>query len=520
MSNSSLSRILVVGDVMLDVYTSGVAERVSPEAPVMVLKAEQEETRLGGAGAVAALLAVLEVQPVLAGVVGDDQAGATVRRLLDDLRREANTCPVRSFAIECDVRPLVTSPDRPTTMKERLIGKAAGRPGQPMLRIDRECCGPLPGVVDDELRAASLLAVDRVEAVLISDYGKGVCSAKLLKAIIRFACRKKLPVLVDPCRGGDYERYRGATLIKANRHETAAAVGREIRRPAEAFMAGNELCAHWGFRAAVITLDADGMVLVTMDGKQEHFRTPAKELVDVCGAGDTVLATLGAALVRKIDLPRACRLASAAAAIQVERRGVAPISWAELNERIAAHAIPEGDERNAAQTGASKVVIEPHGATTIEALVSLVADHRARGRKIVFTNGCFDMLHPGHVHCLQAAKALGDVLIVAVNSDASVRRLKGASRPVIGEQQRATMLAALACVDHVVLFDGDTPEELIERLRPDVLVKGAEQRLGRLPGEEIVASYGGQVELVPLLAGVSTTGIVARLQSQASFALR
>lgn len=500
MNELAPSRVLIVGDVMLDVYTCGVAERVSPEAPVMVLKTEREETRLGGAGAVAALLASLGAQPVLAGIVGDDRAGSIVRRLLAERKTACRP-------------PLLTATDRPTTVKERLIGQTAGRHGQQMLRVDRESRERLAERLEDELHAAALDALESVQAVLISDYGKGVCSPKLLSALIRAARRRKLPVLVDPRRGGEYELYRWATLIKPNRHEAAAATGREIRCPAQAFMAGKGLCDRWGFQAAVITLDADGMALVTCDGVQEHFRARDHEVADVTGAGDTVLAVLGAALAKGVELRQACRLANRAAALQVEHLGVAPVSWAEITLRHSEQGTGNSDGEKARENDGESV----WGITTANALAALIAVQRARGRRIVFTNGCFDLLHAGHVHCLRAAKTLGDILIVAVNSDASVRRLKGASRPVIGERERAAVLAALSCVDYVVTFDDDSPERLIELLKPDVLVKGAEYRPGGLPGESIVTSYGGRVELVPLLPDTSTTGIVERLCSQASW---
>ncbi|OYV93593.1 MAG: D-glycero-beta-D-manno-heptose 1-phosphate adenylyltransferase [Planctomycetia bacterium 21-64-5] len=506
-------QILIVGDVMLDRYTWGRAERVSPEAPVLVLDVEREDARLGGAGAVAALLAGLGAQPVLAGVVGDDPAGRAVARLVAELGLPAEDgLPSPSSRTNDGLgRPssLLSASDRPTTVKERLIGAAAGKHGQAMLRVDRESRQPLPREVEDQLRAAALETLRYVRAVLISDYGKGVCTPRLLSAVIRAARRVRVPVLVDPRRGGDYALYRWATVIKPNRREASEATGREIRCVAEAFAAGKDLCARWGFHAAVITLDADGMVLVTADGEEKHICGRQREICDVTGAGDTVLAVLGRSLAEDRPLAAACELANAAAALQVEHVGVSPLSWREIRASVgnALCGVPhepselsEGNDRQFA----------------IRNLQFAISLYRAAGRKIVFTNGCFDLLHPGHLHCLSAAKALGDVLIVAVNSDASVRRLKGPSRPIVGQRDRAAMLAALDCVDHVVIFDDDTPERLIADLRPDVLVKGAEARPNGVPGADLVQSYGGEVALVPLLADLSTTAIVKRRQGQAS----
>ncbi|HVA51374.1 MAG TPA: D-glycero-beta-D-manno-heptose 1-phosphate adenylyltransferase [Pirellulales bacterium] len=560
-------QILIVGDVMLDRYTWGRAERVSPEAPVLVLDVEREDARLGGAGAVAALLAGLDAQPVLAGVVGDDPAGRAVTRLVAELghRKQGTGNEVGWDQRACERRPtggdrfhggpalasslvppytrgaLLPASDRPTTVKERLIGAAAGKHGQAMLRVDRESRRPLPREVEDQLRAAALETLRYVRAVLISDYGKGVCTPRLLSAVIRAARRVRVPVLVDPRRGGDYALYRWATLIKPNRREASEATGREIRCVAEAFAAGKDLCARWGFGAAVITLDADGMVLVTADGEEKHICGRQREICDVTGAGDTVLAVLGRSLAEDRPLAAACELANAAAALQVERLGVARLSWREIRASVgnALCGVPqrpselsegngpgaEGEIANCklrianlklpAESPAS-VAPASNRQFAVRNLQFAISLYRAAGRKIVFTNGCFDLLHPGHLHCLSAAKALGDVLIVGVNSDASVRRLKGPSRPIVGQRDRAAMLAALDCVDHVVIFDDDTPERLIADLRPDVLVKGAEERPDGVPGADLVQSYGGEVALVPLLADLSTTAIVKRWQGQAS----
>ncbi len=525
------AQLLILGDIMLDRYTSGAVRRASPEAPVLVLDAEHEEVRLGGAGAVAALLAGLNIEPIVAGIVGDDGPGGVVIELVGRLRAgceaapaaglsdtqtkrqgdkenltgsyaSGSACPLASLSpcpgkspavaatISGQVRQtgLLRGRGRPTTVKERLIGSAAGRQGQQLLRVDRESCRSIAGELEEKLLAAAVAALDEASAVLISDYGKGVCTAKILTVVIAEARKRRLRVLVDPRRGADYAHYRWATLIKPNRHEAGEAIGREIRSRTDAFAAGRELCQRWSFQAAAITLDADGLVLVTADGSEEHFAAHHTQALDVTGAGDTVLAVLGAALARGMTLNQACGFAVEAAGLQVERFGVSPVSWHELTEG----GLPS-----------------PSSTISIDDLAHEIALLRDQGRRIILANGCFDLFHAGHLHCLTAAKALGDVFVVAINSDASVRRLKGASRPIVPQCDRAALLAALRCVDYVTVFDDDTPERLIAELRPDVLVKGAEVYLDGIPGESIVRSYGGRIELIPMLPGHSTTALIA-----------
>jgi D-beta-D-heptose 7-phosphate kinase/D-beta-D-heptose 1-phosphate adenosyltransferase len=517
---------------------------------VLVLKAQREEARLGGAGAVASLLAALGARPIVVGVVGADQAARVVRRLVADfLRSRAAAASHGQNSHEfCYTHCALFAVDgRPTTVKERLIGQTASRHGQQMLRVDRESCEPLPDLIEEKLCVAALAALDDVQCVLISDYGKGVCTPKLLAEVIRAAGRRNLPVLVDPRRGADYAVYRGATLIKPNRHEAGEATGRRIHSRGQALAAGRELCTRYDFRAAVVTLDADGMVLATADGSpslpvgeggrnstnglqatsvEKHFRTRDREVADVTGAGDTVLAVLGTSLARGIDLARACELATAAAGLQVERLGVSPISWSELpltsgegrgeggrNPENGHHSLgrPAASARNVLHALPRPSALPGARILTLAELSPLINSAHRSARTIVFTNGCFDLLHAGHIHCLAAAKALGDLLVVGLNSDASVRRLKGPSRPTIGEGDRAAMLAALACVDYVVIFDDDTPERLIAGLRPDILAKGVEPRPGPIPGESLVASYGGRLELIPPLPGISTTALLERI---------
>ncbi|MEZ6073437.1 MAG: D-glycero-beta-D-manno-heptose 1-phosphate adenylyltransferase [Pirellulales bacterium] len=298
-------------------------------------------------------------------------------------------------------------------------------------------------------------------------------------------------MIVDPIRGGNYEQYRGATTMTPNRLETELATGRRITTPEDAAHCGRELCRRLGLQHAIITLDRDGMTVVEPDGRWELFPTRARAVYDITGAGDMVLATIGVCYAAGTSVPDAVRLANVAAGLEVEKVGVAVVSLDEMRCELLADGHGDG----------VKVV-------TLDQMELLARSHRQQGRKIVFTNGCFDLLHVGHVSYLQEAARLGDVLVVAANSDASVRRLKGPTRPVIGESDRARMLAALACVDHVLVFDEDTPHEMLHRIRPDVLVKGGTYALDEVVGHEVVTAYGGEVCVTSVIGGVSTTKIL------------
>jgi D-beta-D-heptose 7-phosphate kinase/D-beta-D-heptose 1-phosphate adenosyltransferase len=473
-------KVLVLGDLILDRYTWGNAERISQEAPVIVLQADRSETRPGGAANVANMLAALEATVSCCGVVGDDTAGQELRQLLVAAK------------IDCD--GIVNDTDRPTSLKERFIGRAGSRHPNQILRVDREKCDPLSPALEARLAERLAAQVPRHDALVISDYGKGVCTPRLLKASIEAANRAGVPVLVDPSRTGALEHYRGATLIKPNRLEAELATGRKIVKAADAVAAGGELCQDLEARMALITLDRDGMILVARDGTGEAFPTNARAVYDITGAGDMVIAMIGLCLAGGASPSDAVRLANIAAGLEVERTGVAAIYRDEIRNELMLN-------RNAP---VRKIVTLEHAAT-------LAAEYRRRGEKVVFTNGCFDLLHVGHVAYLCEAARLGDVLVVGVNSDASVRKLKGAGRPAITEADRAAMLAALACVQHVVIFDDDTPHALLHAIRPDVLVKGGTYAPSEIVGHEIVEGYGGTVCVTSVVEGISTTNILASL---------
>ncbi|HVC97155.1 MAG TPA: bifunctional heptose 7-phosphate kinase/heptose 1-phosphate adenyltransferase, partial [Pirellulales bacterium] len=445
-------RVLVLGDLILDRYTFGNAERVSQEAPVILLRAEQREARLGGAANVCHLLRGLQAEVACAGVVGADADGELVRKLLADAG--------------VDHAVLLVDSTRPTTVKERFIGRAQGKHPHQMLRVDSEVRDPIAGELEARIAERLPATVAEFDVVLVSDYDKGVCTPHLLREVIIAARAAGVPVLVDPIRATDYSRYRGATSMTPNRLEAELATGIKIVTAADAIHAGHKLCRELGLDLGIITLDRDGMALVQPDGRGEVFPTRPRAVYDITGAGDMALAMIGVALAAGVAPPQALQLANVAAGLEVEKVGVAVIPRSEIRQRLvetdaSGGCQPPGDSDAPAVPYSAPAhprgVLAPRSKlVTLDELVHLAASHRAAGRKLVFTNGCFDLLHVGHVSYLAEARAQGDMLVVGLNSDASVRRLKGPSRPVVRQQDRATMLASLSAVDYVVVFHEDT----------------------------------------------------------------
>ena len=467
------AQVLCVGDIMLDRFVQGAVERVSPEAPIPVLRIEHERAMLGGAGNVARNLAALGARTRFLGVVGDDPAGREVARLL---------------ALEPGVAAdLVVEPTRETGIKTRFM---AGT--QQLLRTDRETVRPIAEASEGRLLSAFKSALPEAGAVVLSDYGKGTLTRRLLGDAVRLATAAEIPSVVDP-KASDYAIYRGATLVTPNRAELSLATRLPARTEEEAVDAARALIAANSFAAVLATRGPDGMILVTED-RAIGIPATAREIYDVSGAGDTVVATVAAALAAGLPLIQAAELANVAAGIVVGKVGTAVAAADEIRSAIG----------NAERTSEEKIVPLPRALERVEAW-------RRRGLRIGFTNGCFDLLHPGHVSLLGKARSACDRLIVGLNSDASVARLKGAGRPVQREHERAVLLASLASVDLVVSFAEDTPETLIEAVRPDLLVKGADYRRHEVVGAAYVESYGGRVMLVDLEAGHSTTATLARL---------
>jgi len=476
-------RILLVGDLILDRYVYGDAERISPEAPVPVLRKRQEEERVGGAGSVAANLCELGIKVICCGAVGLDDAGSRVRALLD--------------AQGVRTRGILTVGDRATTTKTRYIGLAQHRHRQQIIRVDEEVTHPLGE--EDTLRLERLVTagISDVAAVCIEDYDKGLLTDDLCQRIIQAACKAGKPVLVDPARLNDYGKYRGATILTPNRQEFQMAAGcpgnglEVIRRHV------GRLIDKYDLQGLVVTLDRDGAILALRGRDPMHIPTRPRAVYDNTGAGDAVLAMLAAACVAGATWEQATCLTNIAGGLEVEKFGCVPIRKEEV---IA-------DLRLSSGAASGKI-------RKREDLAAELKLRKSRGETIVFTNGCYDLLHVGHVRFLEQCRHLGTVVVVGLNSDGSVRaQNKGGERPIVPHDQRAEVLAALGCVDYVVLFDEPTPREIIEALSPDVLVKGEDWADKGVVGREHVEANGGRVILIPLIEGVSTTSIIERIRS-------
>lgn len=465
-------QVLCVGDTMLDRTVGGTVDRISPEAPIPVLRADGPTAVPGGAGNVAANVAALGARVALVAVVGDDAEGQELEALLAEVATPA----------------LVRDRSRPTTVKTRFVAGS-----QQLLRVDREVTAPLEPSVAARLLEHARMLLAGSDLLVLSDYGKGVLGGSVAQALIGAALEVGKPVLVDP-KGRDYGRYRGATLVTPNRSELLLAAGVEVADEGALADAADRLRRRIDARWLLVTLGGEGMLLV---GAGDRHRIPGvrREVYDVVGAGDTVLAAMATLHAAGGDVPACAWLANLAGSVAVGRRGTATVT--DLDLRVAL----------AAQRG----TLHETKVLGRDAALRLAVEARRQGRRVGFTNGCFDILHPGHVSLVAQARARCDLLLVGLNSDASVRRLKGPGRPVNDERTRALVLAALAGVDGVVLFDEDTPLELIRALRPDLLVKGADYRLDEVVGGTEVRGWGGEVLLAELVPSASTTGTITRI---------
>lgn len=480
-------RILLVGDLMLDQYVWGDVERISPEAPIPVLRVDKRESRLGGAGSVAAMLQALEAHVQMVGVLGDDDEGREARDHMDRAGLPADS--------------ILTASDRRTTVKQRLLGRTQSRYLQQMMRVDSEYARPIGTVLADALLRSAQMHMDEVDLVLVSDYDKGVCAGQFVAELVAMARAANKPVVADPAHAVGYDRYAGCSTITPNRSEARAALGRPIESPDDGLEAARKLL-NFGVDAAVVTLDRDGIAWADTAGQSGHFSVRPRQVFDITGAGDMVLAAIGYALASGTDYPTAIELANLAGGLEVERLGVVPLSRAELLADLS------GGRFSIQPRSSGKIV-------TIEQLQVRLRQRRQAGHRIVMTNGCFDLLHPGHVASLEMARAQGDCLVVGLNSDRSLIELKGEGRPVIAQQGRAEMLAALACVDYVVLFDDTSVERLVAEIVPDVLVKANEYTVDQVVGSQVVQGQGGRVVLVPMKSDYSTSGIIDRVKKLA-----
>jgi D-beta-D-heptose 7-phosphate kinase / D-beta-D-heptose 1-phosphate adenosyltransferase len=477
-------RVLVVGEVILDRYVHGDVSRISPEAPIPVLRVTRREEKPGNAGFVMANLRALGAEVSAASVVGGDRDGQLLRDIFGGLG--------------INMRAMLTDPGRPTTVKTRMLGsvQSAHRATQQLLRVDEEDSLPLAPAIERELIARMKRELPRAHGVLISDINKGLLTANLLRAIIEGARSRRIPVIVDPRLTEDFSIYHGATAITPNRFETETATGIKMTDRDAWRAAGEMLIKKLGLDACLITLDREGMYLLEHDAAPTYIPTAPREVYDVTGAGDVVLSTFGIFAIGGLGFASAARLANLAASLEVTRLGTDVISREDLSRAMTP------------QEGHSERKILSH-----DELRSALARDRRAGKSIAFTNGCFDLIHAGHLQLLNFARAQGDKLEVGLNSDRSVRMLKGEDRPIHPSSERARILAALEPVDYVVIFDDPRAEKIVRVVRPDVLIKGEDYRGKVVDGQKFVESYGGSVALAPLLQGKSTSGTIKRMRA-------
>ena len=469
-------RLLVVGDLMIDEYVWGDVNRISPEAPVQVVTVEREELTLGGAGNVVNNLVALGARAAVVGVAGNGPEG---RRMLDMFAR-----------LEADCRGIVCEDERPTTRKTRIIAS-----NQHVLRIDRETRHDIAPDTCERIKSFIEAEMPHVQGVLVSDYDKGLITPALMARITAAARAHGKFVIVDP-KTADFSRYRGATLLTPNRKEASQAAGIDITDEASLIEAAGRIMQTAELEKLLITMGADGMVF--FDGERPPIRidTRARQVYDVSGAGDTVLSVLGLVTAVGGSFEEAMGMANTAAGIVVGKVGTATIGPGELKSALA----------TSGQRFPSK-----HRA--MEELPALLSDLRRRNHRIVLTNGCFDLIHVGHIQLVSAARDLGDFLIVAIDDDESVRQVKGPGRPVIAAKERIRILSALDSVDAVVVFASDELEELIDLVKPDVLAKGSNYKSAEVRGHERVAQHGGRVALVPIAEDVSAAQIINHIRN-------
>ncbi|MCC6575484.1 MAG: D-glycero-beta-D-manno-heptose-7-phosphate kinase [Planctomycetes bacterium] len=469
--------VAVMGDLILDHYVFGGVERISPEAPIPVLHVKDETDRLGGAANVAANVLSMGGKSSLIGVLGKDEGGQRFETLAN-ATRGLTLMGTNTTA-------------RPTIIKTRMVSQ-----NQQMLRVDREHNTALDASTAAGVRACAARAISDADALVLSDYNKGVLTHESCQEAIRLAQKRGIPVIVDP-KGRDYSKYKGATAVTPNRAEAEAATGIDCRGMEGVENAGRLLCKQLGLKAAVITLSAQGVAIVPARGAMTHIPAQARSVYDVTGAGDTFIAAFAVLVAHGEDFVISARLANYAAGLKVARFGAVAITREELRRAvISAH---EGFDH------VGKVV-------TWDELEAALKSHRAKGERIVFTNGCFDILHSGHVTYLNFCRGHGDIVVVGLNSDASVRKLKGPQRPINDSHARARVLAALADVSYVTVFEDETPEELIRKVCPSVLVKGEDWAGKGVAGADFVEKNGGKVVFAPFVRGQSTSNTIAKIK--------
>jgi len=481
-SNLGSPKIMVIGDLMLDKYVWGEVKRISQEAPIPIINVSSEDVRPGGAGSVVNNLMTLGAQVFPCGIIGEDAHGHTLMGIFKQLG--------------VDTAGIIVDKSRPTIMKMRFMGhlQTAGKGVQQLLRVDYEKTHAISAEIETQLTTYLNKTIQICDIVLVSDMNKGLLSHSFLKTIVTLCKKYKKIAIVDPKLVNDYSCYEGFTAMTPNRNETELATGIKITDNDNLHRAGSKLVSNLSLEYCIITIDKDGMFLYHKNGSGKIIPTVPRAVFDVTGAGDMVLSMFGMVVGSGHGFEEAAPLANVAAGIEVGKIGATPVSKAEiLSELMGGKNQLSGKIKD------------------IEVLVGILNEHRKKNDKIVFTNGCFDILHIGHIEYIKFARKQGDILVIGLNTDRSVKSLKGPSRPFVSETERARMLAALEDVTYVVLFDEPTPLNLIKAVRPDVLVKGEDWKNAGAVGSEIVESYGGKVVFAPFVEGVSTTNIVSRI---------
>jgi D-beta-D-heptose 7-phosphate kinase/D-beta-D-heptose 1-phosphate adenosyltransferase len=475
-------RILVAGELILDRYVFGTVDRVSPEAPIPVLRSRRREERAGNAGFVLMGLQALGASAAALSVVGGDRNGEI---LLGMLRKAS----IASESVLIDA-------NRPTIVKERMLGsvQSANRATQQLLRVDEEETFPLGDDLEREMAKRVPIELDSADAVLISDINKGLLTPMLLRALIDGARQRGVPVIVDPRQTEDFSIYAGATVLTPNRYEASRASGIALNECTAWRAAAETLTERYNLDACLMTLDREGMYLLERNRQGVHIEASPREVYDVTGAGDVVLTVFGLLVAAGHDFTLAAKIANVAAGLEVMRIGASVVSREDLNHELRGH-----------QNRFQRKIVSESG------LIEILTQERSNGRRIVLAGGCFDLLHSGHLRMLSFARAQGDLLVIAVNSDRTIRELKGSKRPVYGAEDRARLLSALEVVDYVVIFDDLRPDRIIRSVRPDVLVKGRHDARAQTGGWDLVQEYDGRLALAPTLDGYSTSRTIDRI---------
>jgi D-beta-D-heptose 7-phosphate kinase / D-beta-D-heptose 1-phosphate adenosyltransferase len=479
-TNLGSPKVLVAGDFMLDIYLYGDAERISPEAPVPVLWIRNKEYGCGGAGSVTADLVTLGAVPMCFGIIGEDE---NAKILLKKLKE-----------IGADTTGLLTTKERPTTSKQRLIGLAQHRHQQQLFRMDEESTNPITETQSKKIIQLYKKYISKIDIVCLQDHNKGFLTKPLCMEMIKLAIAAGKKVIIDPCPHSDYSKYKGATLLTPNRQECSIATGVKLENQKDFDKAAKKLIKQLNLQAVVITLDKTGAYLKTKD-TGEIVHTRPRNVYDVTGAGDMVMSMLAMALSANCDYKTAVMLANTAGGIEVEKFGNIPVTIEEITNEILSQK----------HTNTEKLL-------TIEMLIDQIKWHRRQKKTVVFTNGCFDVIHAGHIEYLKFCRSQGDIVVLGLNSDSSVKSIKGPQRPINNQADRASVLAALESIDYITIFDEPDPLNLIKKIKPDFLVKGQDWEHKGVIGREFVESYGGKVVLAKLVPGKSSTSTIEKLK--------